>query len=130
MEIFEDARKVSRADLAAWLRQMADQLESDGKVRFGAGGSVSVGDEVDCELEIESSGSETSIEIEFSWTGSSATAQAHAEEEEEEAPAEVAPENVGPSAAASAAEPVYAAEPAYTPAEEKTGESYLSPTSH
>jgi amphi-Trp domain-containing protein len=76
MEIFEDARTVSRADLAAWLRQMAGQLESDGKVRFGAAGVVTVGDEVHCELEIESSGSEMSIEIEFSWKGAAASGEA------------------------------------------------------
>src|SRR5687767_6391981 len=82
MEIFEDSRVVSRSDLAAWLRQLAGQLESDGKVLFGAAGSVTVGDEVQCELEIESSGSETSIEIEFSWKG--AVAQPSATDEDEE----------------------------------------------
>ncbi|WP_162907171.1 amphi-Trp domain-containing protein [Allorhizocola rhizosphaerae] len=89
MEIFEDERTVSRADLAAWLRQMAGQLELDGKVMFGAAGAVTVGDEVHCELEIESSGSKTSIEIEFSWTGAGASgtvkdSKAEADEDEGE----------------------------------------------
>ena len=94
MKIFEDSRKVSRADLAAWLRQLAGQLESDGKVLFGAAGSVTVGDDVHCELEIEGSGSETSIEIEFTWTGVAAAEEAEEsesdEDEAEEAEAEEA----------------------------------------
>ncbi|NUO59511.1 MAG: amphi-Trp domain-containing protein, partial [Hamadaea sp.] len=69
MEIFEDSRVISRHDLAAWLRAIADQLDSGGKVFFGAGGTVSVADNVHCELEIESEGPETSIEIEVTWGG-------------------------------------------------------------
>ncbi|TYB95540.1 amphi-Trp domain-containing protein [Micromonospora sp. WP24] len=69
MDIYEDARTVSRADLAAWLRQLANQLESDGRVYYGAAGAVAVADEVRCELEIErESETELSVEIEFSWT--------------------------------------------------------------
>ncbi|MGW5559021.1 amphi-Trp domain-containing protein [Micromonospora sp. NPDC003944] len=69
MDIYEDARTVSRSDLAAWLRQLANQLESDGRLFYGAAGSVSVADTVRCELEIEQeSETEVSVEIEFSWT--------------------------------------------------------------
>ncbi|MGW2625942.1 amphi-Trp domain-containing protein [Micromonospora taraxaci] len=69
MDIYEDARTVSRSDLAAWLRQLASQLESDGRIFYGAAGSVSVADTVRCELEIEQeSETEVSVEIEFSWT--------------------------------------------------------------
>ncbi|MFI7607463.1 amphi-Trp domain-containing protein [Micromonospora sp. NPDC049366] len=68
MDIYEDARAVSRADLAAWLRQLANQLESDGKIFYGAAGAVAVADRVTCELEIERDDDEVSVEIEFSWT--------------------------------------------------------------
>ncbi|MER7893829.1 amphi-Trp domain-containing protein [Micromonospora sp. NPDC094482] len=69
MDIYEDARTVSRADLAAWLRQLANQLDSDGRVYYGAAGAVAVADKVRCELEIErESETEFSVEIEFSWT--------------------------------------------------------------
>ncbi|MER7166272.1 amphi-Trp domain-containing protein [Micromonospora sp. NPDC000207] len=68
MDIYEDERTVSRADLAAWLRQLASQLEETGKIFYGAGGAVVVADEVECELEIEEDGDELSVEIEFSWT--------------------------------------------------------------
>lgn len=68
MTIYEDSRTVSRADLAAWLRQLADQLEDEGKIFYGAAGTVEVPDRVDCELEIErESDGELSVEIEFSW---------------------------------------------------------------
>lgn len=67
MEIYEDARTVSRADLAAWLRQLASQLESDAKLFYGAAGTVTVADQVHCELEIEREDGEISVEIEFTW---------------------------------------------------------------
>jgi hypothetical protein len=56
----------------------------DGKVLFGAAGSVTVGDSVECELEIERSGSETSIEIEFTWKDAAAADQAKASESDED----------------------------------------------
>lgn len=84
MDIYEDARTVSRSDLAAWLRQLAHQLESDGRLYYGAAGAVSVADTVRCELEIEQeSETEVSVEIEFSWT---VPAPAKATDEAEEAP--------------------------------------------
>lgn len=68
MDIYEDARTVSRADLAAWLRQLASQLETTGQVFYGAAGTIAVADQVRCELEIEQEDDdEFSIEIEFSW---------------------------------------------------------------
>src|SRR5690606_18521472 len=66
MELFEDARMVTRAELAAWLRQVADQVDR-GQVFYGAAGMVTVADRVHCELEVERDGSELSFEIEFSW---------------------------------------------------------------
>ncbi|MEU5552970.1 MULTISPECIES: amphi-Trp domain-containing protein [unclassified Micromonospora] len=67
MDIYEDERTVSRADLAAWLRQVASQVEA-GQVFYGAAGTIAVADQVHCELEIEQEGKdEYSIEIEFSW---------------------------------------------------------------
>ncbi|RAO45637.1 hypothetical protein GAR06_03151 [Micromonospora saelicesensis] len=69
MDIYEDSRTVSRSDLAAWLRQLANQLESDGRLFYGAAGAVTVADTVRCELEIERENeTEVSVEIEFSWT--------------------------------------------------------------
>ncbi|WP_423790836.1 amphi-Trp domain-containing protein [Micromonospora cathayae] len=67
MDIYEDARTVSRADLAAWLRQVANQLETTGQVFYGAAGTIAVPDRVRCELEIEQEDDEFSVEIEFSW---------------------------------------------------------------
>lgn len=89
MDIFEDERMVSRADLAAWLRQLAAQLESEGRIFYGAGGSVAVAEQVECELEIESSkgGTELSVEIEFTWSvpeAATSTADRAGEEGEEE----------------------------------------------
>lgn len=67
MEIYEDARTVTRGDLAAWLRQLASQLESGAQIFYGAAGTVAVADQVHCELEIEREDGEISVEIEFSW---------------------------------------------------------------
>lgn len=68
MTIYEDTRTVPRADLAAWLRQIADQLEEHGRIFYGAAGAVEVPDRVECELEIERErDGELSVEIEFSW---------------------------------------------------------------
>ena len=77
MQIYEDARTVSRADLAAWLRQLASQLESGGQIFYGAAGAVAVADQVRCELEIEREGGrEISVEIEFSWASPEAAGSA------------------------------------------------------
>ncbi|WP_433267441.1 amphi-Trp domain-containing protein [Micromonospora vinacea] len=86
MDIYEDSRTVSRSDLAAWLRQLASQLESDGRLFYGAAGAVTVADTVRCELEIERENeTEVSVEIEFSWTE---PAPVKAADEEEPAKAE------------------------------------------
>ncbi|MEU8130435.1 amphi-Trp domain-containing protein [Micromonospora sp. NPDC049049] len=95
MDIYEDARTVSRSDLAAWLRQLANQLETDGRLFYGAAGAVSVADTVRCELEIErESETEVSVEIEFSWTEPTSTPAANEVEEPSsgEQQAEVTPE--------------------------------------
>ncbi|MEH1165382.1 amphi-Trp domain-containing protein [Micromonospora sp. CPCC 205539] len=94
MDIYEDARTVSRADLAAWLRQLANQLESDGRIFYGAAGAVTVADTVRCELEIErESETELSVEIEFSWTvpAPAKAADDDAETEEDDEAAEATP---------------------------------------
>lgn len=81
MDIYEDARTVSRADLAAWLRQLASQLETSGQVFYGAGGAIGVPEQVRCELEIEQDGpDEFAIEIEFSWVNPKPVAEPPAEE--------------------------------------------------
>ncbi|GGM28148.1 MULTISPECIES: amphi-Trp domain-containing protein [Micromonospora] len=104
MDIYEDARTVSRADLAAWLRQVASQLESTGQIFYGAAGTIAVADEVHCELEIEQEDEdEFSVEIEFSWarpkTADPATVEATGPTAEVTAPraaeAEPAAENSG-----------------------------------
>ncbi|WP_204032346.1 amphi-Trp domain-containing protein [Micromonospora qiuiae] len=85
MDIYEDDRTVSRADLAAWLRQVANQLET-GQIFYGAAGTIAVADQVHCELEIEQEGKdEFSIEIEFSWVNPKASAPAKPVEEVEKA---------------------------------------------
>ncbi|MFC3505350.1 amphi-Trp domain-containing protein [Micromonospora krabiensis] len=96
MDIYEDARAVSRADLAAWLRQLANQLESDGKIFYGAAGAVAVADRVTCELEIERDDDEVSVEIEFSWTEPAPAAPAKPAEQdtaEEDTAAQAAKES-------------------------------------
>ncbi|MBQ1010343.1 amphi-Trp domain-containing protein [Micromonospora sp. M51] len=97
MDIYEDSRTVSRSDLAAWLRQLANQLESDGRLFYGAAGAVTVADTVRCELEIErESETEVSVEIEFSWTEPArvtvADEQEPAKDAEAAEPAETTPE--------------------------------------
>ncbi|HEX6969460.1 MAG TPA: amphi-Trp domain-containing protein [Micromonosporaceae bacterium] len=94
MDIFEDARMVSRADLAAWLRQLADHLESSGKIFYGAAGVVAVADRVHCEFEIEQEkdGSELSVEIEFTWAAEDEATDSEEEEEAAEPAAEEAEE--------------------------------------
>lgn len=95
---------MSRADLAAWLRQMANQLETTGQLFYGAAGTVAVADQVRCELEIEQEGGdEFSVEIEFSWvnlttveTAEPATETATAQEAEAK---QEAPETTESSAA-------------------------------
>ncbi|MFC6022006.1 amphi-Trp domain-containing protein [Plantactinospora solaniradicis] len=83
MEIYEDARTVSRADLAAWLRQLASQLESGAQIFYGAAGTVTVADQVHCELEIEREDGEISVEIEFSWASPEAADSAATSGEQE-----------------------------------------------
>lgn len=84
MDIYEDSRTVSRSDLAAWLRQMADQIDS-GQVFYGAGGAISVADHVECELEIEQEDeNEFSVEIEFTWVNPSADSDDDEDDESDE----------------------------------------------
>ncbi|MEV6692098.1 amphi-Trp domain-containing protein [Micromonospora sp. NPDC051196] len=90
MDIYEDERTVSRADLAAWLRQVANQLET-GQIFYGAAGTLAVADQVHCELEIEQEGKdEYSVEIEFSWTNPKASPPAEPAAEEDNADEEPA----------------------------------------
>ncbi|WP_326559942.1 amphi-Trp domain-containing protein [Micromonospora sp. NBC_01796] len=148
MQIYEDARTVSRADLAAWLRQLASQLESGGQIFYGAAGAVTVADQVRCELEIErESGTEISVEIEFSWTGpevagsadDSDEAETDSEDDEEESEESAATEADGtadsetePAEAEPAATEPAATEPAATESAEAepaaTGSADAEPT--
>lgn len=118
MDIYDDARTVSRADLAAWLRQLASQLETGGQIFYGAAGTVAVADEVRCELEIEREGEdEFSVEIEFSWVTPKAAEAAESSDEaesadEDESEAGESGEDAAEKAVPAKAEPEAAESPA------------------
>jgi amphi-Trp domain-containing protein len=104
MTIYEDERTISRSDLAAWLRQLADQLDAEGQIFYGAGGRLVVADQVRCELEIErEDDSEISVEIEFAWSSTEpGPAAEKGDEGDEEADDD---ERTGESDPATASEP-------------------------
>jgi len=71
-KIYEDHSTLSRPELAAELRLIADQLEADGEVTYGRGataGSVRVPAQFSREVEVERTkhGAEVKVEIEFKW---------------------------------------------------------------
>jgi len=82
--LFEFEQTFSRANVAAYLREIADKLDGDGTLEFAAGGettSVSVPErlqfEVDVERDAHEDGSaEMEIEFELEWhEGDDGTAQ-------------------------------------------------------
>jgi len=72
MDIFEVEQKerVSRAEVAARLRTLADMLERHNDIEFERGGmrfTVHVPDEVELKLELEVDSDERELEIELTW---------------------------------------------------------------
>jgi len=72
MDIFEVETKerVSREEVAARLRHLADMLARHNDVEFERGGmrfTVSVPDEVELKVELEIDSDERELEIELSW---------------------------------------------------------------
>jgi amphi-Trp domain-containing protein len=72
MDIFEVERKerVSREEVAARLRTLADMLERHNDIEFERGGmrfTVHVPDEVELKLELEVDSDERELEIELTW---------------------------------------------------------------
>jgi amphi-Trp domain-containing protein len=73
--LFEYEQTLDRADVAAYLREMADRLDADGQLELAAGGpstTVSVPARVEMEVEVErrprNDGSDKmELEIELSW---------------------------------------------------------------
>jgi amphi-Trp domain-containing protein len=78
VKICEDHRTISRAELAAELHRIANQLEKDGSVAYGPAGTVTVPDMVDREVEVERTKDDTGIkfDIEFKWADQPASAPA------------------------------------------------------
>lgn len=72
MDIFEVEQKerVSRDEVAARLRTLADMLERHNDVEFQRGGmrfTVHVPDEVELKIELEVESDERELEIELTW---------------------------------------------------------------
>ena len=72
MDLIEitEKQRMSREDVAARLRELADMLARHNDVEFDRGGlhfKVRVPDEVDFKLEIEIEDDEREIEIELKW---------------------------------------------------------------
>lgn len=73
--LFEFEQTFSRADVAAYLRDVANKLDEDGTVEFEAGGqstSVTVPERVQFEVEVEQArnkdgSSEMELEFELEW---------------------------------------------------------------
>ena len=66
----ESKQTLSRADAAAWLSGLADQLATEGEVELDRDGleiKFGVADEVDLEVELEIEDGKTELEIELHW---------------------------------------------------------------
>lgn len=70
-KIHKEERLLTRADVAAELRRLADELDAGGTITYGTGGSLSVPDQLEREFEIEredkGSNIEYEVEIELKW---------------------------------------------------------------
>ena len=74
--LFEFEQSMSRADAAAYLREVADRLDANGTLHFTAGGqstSVSVPDRLQFEVAVERNRddqdrSEIEVEFELEWS--------------------------------------------------------------
>ncbi len=73
--LFEFEQSFDRPDVAAYLREMANRLDADGRLELTAGGTttaVSVPDRVQFEVEVErdandDGSAEMEVELELSW---------------------------------------------------------------
>ncbi|MGV0632917.1 amphi-Trp domain-containing protein [Mycolicibacillus trivialis] len=70
-KIHKEERLLSRADVAAELRRLADELEAGGTITYGTGGSLTVPEQLEREFEIEREDKggkiEYEVEIELKW---------------------------------------------------------------
>lgn len=70
-KIHKEERLLSRADVAAELRRLADELEAGGTITYGTGGSLAVPEQLEREFEIEREDKggkiEYEVEIELKW---------------------------------------------------------------
>ena len=67
---FEESRRLTREEAAAWLRKLADSLARHNEVEFTREGlrhRIAVSDVVEMEVEIEIEDGETKLEIELHW---------------------------------------------------------------
>ena len=69
--IHKEERMTTRADVAAELRRLADELDSVGTISYGSAGRLAVPDQIEREFEIEredrGSSVEYEVEIELKW---------------------------------------------------------------
>lgn len=73
--LFEFEQTMSRADVAAYLRDVADKLDGDGTLEFTAGGqstAVSVPERIQFEVEVQrdlddQGSAEVEVEFELEW---------------------------------------------------------------
>ena len=67
-KIHEVHRTLTRPEVVAELRRVADELEARGQVSYGQAGAVAVPDQLDWELEIEESKHGVmQLELEMKW---------------------------------------------------------------
>jgi len=67
---FEESRRLTREEAAAWLHRLADSLARHNEVEFTIKGlrhRVAVSDEIEMEVEIEIENDGTKLEIELTW---------------------------------------------------------------
>lgn len=70
--LFEYETTASRADAAAWLRELADRLAADATMHFRFDSEehiIGVADPIDIEVEVTHEDDRTKLEVEFHWTG-------------------------------------------------------------
>lgn len=74
-EIYKDERMMSRAEAAADLRRLADEVEA-GTLSYGTAGRLAVPDRLEREIEIEREDKGTTVkyevEVELQWTAGKA----------------------------------------------------------
>lgn len=77
--IHKEERMTTRAEVAAELHRIANDLESDGIISYGTGGSLAVPDQLEREIEIEredrGTTAEYEVEIELKWYATKAESE-------------------------------------------------------